>query len=321
MKRFKNILCVVNTLEACAPVVERAVTLAGNNHADLTVIEVVPPLRAGTRMPKEGPSAADLQAALVAGRERGLETLLAPYRQRLDVRSSVRTGTLFLEVVREVLRKGHDLVIKAPEDPSWLERLFGSDDMHLLRKCPCPVWLTKAQAPQPYRRVLAALDVDVNRPDKERAAQHAMNRQILEIAGSLALTESAELHVAHAWEAIGESIMRGALLNTPEETIAAYIEGERRQCEAGLDALVREASGAADFPRPRIHLPRGSAREQIPALARRLKADLVVMGTVVRTGIPGLIIGNTAEMILDQLACSVLAVKPPGFVTPVVLQD
>jgi len=43
------------------------------------------------------------------------------------------------------------------------------------------------------------------------------------------------------------------------------------------------------------------------------------MGTVARTGIQGFIMGNTAENILNQLDCSVLAVKPPGFVTPVTL--
>jgi hypothetical protein len=59
------------------------------------------------------------------------------------------------------------------------------------------------------------------------------------------------------------------------------------------------------------------AYEVIPAMIRDIKADLVVMGTVARTGIPGFIVGNTAEMILSQIACAVLAVKPPGFVSPV----
>jgi nucleotide-binding universal stress UspA family protein len=45
------------------------------------------------------------------------------------------------------------------------------------------------------------------------------------------------------------------------------------------------------------------------------------MGTVARSGIPGLIMGNTAEAILTELECSVLAIKPPGFVTPVTLLD
>ena len=55
----------------------------------------------------------------------------------------------------------------------------------------------------------------------------------------------------------------------------------------------------------------------IAPLAAGLGADLVVMGAVARTGISGLIIGNTAEAILDQLTCSVLAIKPAGFKTPV----
>lgn len=57
----------------------------------------------------------------------------------------------------------------------------------------------------------------------------------------------------------------------------------------------------------------------MPQLIKDLDAELVVMGTVGRTGIPGFIIGNTAETILNQIECSVLAVKPDGFVTPVTL--
>ena len=76
-----------------------------------------------------------------------------------------------------------------------------------------------------------------------------------------------------------------------------------------------------DSVRSNTHLSRGDARAVIPELARALHADLVVMGTVARTGISGLLIGNTAESILDQLDCTVLAVKPPGFVSPVTLDE
>jgi nucleotide-binding universal stress UspA family protein len=61
------------------------------------------------------------------------------------------------------------------------------------------------------------------------------------------------------------------------------------------------------------------AKKVIPKIAKKLQTDLVVMGTVARTGIAGLIIGNAAEAILEQLSCSVLAIKPPGFETPVKL--
>jgi len=45
------------------------------------------------------------------------------------------------------------------------------------------------------------------------------------------------------------------------------------------------------------------------------------MGTVNRAGIAGLLIGNTAEKVLRQVDCSTLAVKPEGFITPVLLDS
>lgn len=57
------------------------------------------------------------------------------------------------------------------------------------------------------------------------------------------------------------------------------------------------------------------------ALARRLRVDCIVVGTVARTGIAGFIMGNNAETILERIDCSLLAIKPPGFVTPVTLEN
>ena len=56
-------------------------------------------------------------------------------------------------------------------------------------------------------------------------------------------------------------------------------------------------------------------------LAENNQAHMIVMGTVGRTVFPGLIMGNTAETILNDIDCSVLAIKPPDFETPVTLMD
>ena len=72
---------------------------------------------------------------------------------------------------------------------------------------------------------------------------------------------------------------------------------------------------------PKVHPHHGTAATVIPELARQLHADLVAIGTVARTGIAGWLIGNTAEAILEQLQCSVVAVKPSGFVSPVTLSE
>ena len=120
--------------------------------------------------------------------------------------------------------------------------------------------------------------------------------------------------------------MRGAFMRTPEEKIIAYVEQVRRQHAANLNALMDEVASylgqeTMDYLKPQTHLVKGWARKEIPALAKRIEADLVVMGTVGRPGVPGFIVGNTAEMILNQIDCSVLAIKPPGFVTPVTVED
>ncbi len=325
MKRFIDILCVVEIGGGGKPALERAVSLAENNQANLTVVEIAERIAADIEMPEGGPISADLQSAMVTTRAQDLEALVDPYRKRIEIKAKVLTGTSFLEIVREVLRGGHDLVIKSPETTDWLGRVFGSDDMHLLRKCPCPVWLIKPHAPKAYRRILAAVDVGDDGPAAELNARHALNRQILEMASTLALSDFAELHFVHAWEAVGEGMMHGMFMNMPAEKITAYVERVRQQHEASLNELMRVVAGslgqdAVDYLKPQMHLVKGGARKEIPALAKRIEADLVVMGTVARTGIPGFIMGNTAETILNQIDCSVLAIKPPGFVTPVTLE-
>ncbi len=321
MKRFKDILCVVARGAEHKPALERAVTLAENNQASLTVIAVAERMAAGIGMPDGGPISADLQAALVSAHEQELESLIEPYRQRIKMQARVLVGTPFLEIIREVLRDGRDLVIKTVEAWDWQDRFFGSDDMHLLRKCPCPVWLVKPEALNTYRRILAAVDVDDVYPPREMELQRTLNLQLFEMASSLALAEFAELHIVHAWDAIGEGVMHGAFMKTPEEEIMAHVEQERLHHAANLDTLIHEVAeqDALDYLKPRTHLVKGWARREIPALAKEIDADLVVMGTVARTGVPGFIVGNTAETILNQIDCSVLAIKPPGFETPVTL--
>lgn len=321
MKRFKNILYVYEQSVAQEATMARAVSLAQNNQASLNVIDVIPEVGGGIGMPPGGPVSTDLKKFRIEERLRVLEALTVPYRDRLPVNLDVIVGKTFIEVIRAVLRNDHDLVIKPAENPEWLDRLFGSDDMHLLRKCPCPLWLTRPAEKPNYERILAAIDFDPNDPAQE---EQALNDEILQLASSLAVSDFADLHLVHVWDAPEADFVR-LWANDPEEAGKAIIEGERSRHEKGMQhyaSKLYRAIGAEayDYLSPRIHLPRGSASTTIPVLVGDLKADLLVMGTVARTGIPGLFIGNTAEAILEQLQCSVLAIKPPGFVSPVKLE-
>lgn len=317
MKRFRNILYVCEPSVEQDAAVARAGSLARNNQARLTFLDIVPALPGPPASATGVPDRESIQQAFVNERREQLETLAARC-DAPEVEVDVRIGRPFFETIRAVLGNGHDLVIKPAQDPDWSSRLFGSDDMHLLRKCPCPVWLMKAGEKPDYDRIVAAVDID---DDESRSSEAALNREILELAGSLALSDTASLHIVHAWDAPEASLVR-LWSSEPEKAERSLVEAEHERHRAGMDQLcraLREHLGDDDYARlsPRLHMKRGRAAEVIPRMVNDLDADLVIMGTVARTGVPGLLIGNTAETILDQLQCSTLAVKPPGFVSPI----
>ena len=66
-----------------------------------------------------------------------------------------------------------------------------------------------------------------------------------------------------------------------------------------------------------LHVGRTSPSHAILECVDRLHPDLVMMGTVSRGGIAGLLLCNTAERMLGRLGCSILAVKPDDFVCPI----
>ncbi|MGF1554275.1 MAG: universal stress protein [Paracoccaceae bacterium] len=220
----------------------------------------------------------------------------------------VRLGKPFLEIVRLAVARDLAWVVKTADAPA--SALFASTDQHLLRKCPCPVWLRRPGDGAAPSRVVAAIDA-------EGEDQTGLNDRILATAGRLAALGGGPLYVVHAWEAPGEALVR-RWASGPDVDAAAYrytrsIRGRHEQALAR--ALARAALPAGVSAE--AELIDGLARDAVPAAVRRLGADCLVMGTLARTGVPGLIIGNTAEDILNAVACPVVTVKPPGYETPV----
>jgi nucleotide-binding universal stress UspA family protein len=101
----------------------------------------------------------------------------------------------------------------------------------------------------------------------------------------------------------------------PPEELTAYVESMRSNASGALHALapqIRERLGEV-----RLELIKGEPADAIVQFVAERAVDLVVMGTVARTGIQGMLMGNTAESALQRLRCSVLAVKPRGFRAPI----
>ena len=78
-------------------------------------------------------------------------------------------------------------------------RVFGTTSMHLMRKCPCPVWVVKRAQTRPYTRILAAVDPSVYDPKRD-----SLNPLILQLASGMARKEAGELHIVHVWHLFGE---------------------------------------------------------------------------------------------------------------------
>ena len=130
----------------------------------------------------------------------------------------------------------------------------------------------------------------------------------------MANIDKSELHVVQAWSVYAEGYMsvRGGISDDAINEMRLFA---RRQYSSHIDNLLADAG--LDSVTVYKHLPRSEdVSRAIVSLAKSKKVDLLVMGTVSRTGVAGLIIGNTAEKVLNKVDCSVLTVKPEGFVTP-----
>jgi nucleotide-binding universal stress UspA family protein len=253
-----------------------------------------------------------LQQAGVEERKDRLEALLAPHqRQGLAVRTVVAIGVPFLEMIRQVIREKHDLLIKAASDSRLGQR--SSTDNHLLRKSPCPVWLIQGRG-RYFNRILAAVE-----PGGQDETADALNHKIMELAITLGRREKARVHVASAWFFAAAELASHWGVRLPRGQMTVLYQDILNARQKWLSALVEEHAGKRD--RVQTHLIKGDAGRGIPKLARRLGADLVVMGTLARAGVPGFFIGNSAEEMLQAASGSILAVKPDWFISPVRLED
>ncbi len=220
-------------------------------------------------------------------------------RQGIRTRSTVVFGKSWLELIRQSLRDGSDLVVVGTRHLGRLRgALVGSTGMRLLRKCPCPVWITQPDKDSRLDRILVATDFS------------PACRLALDMAASIAVLDEANLYLLHVLDLPREAHFGGLLEQRTE------YRSNRDQLERDARAeLNRHSSRLADErkPPPQVLLLDGKPDQIIREQVDELRIDLLVMGTMARTGVPGLIMGNTAERLLPVVDCSILAVKPPGY--------
>jgi universal stress protein E len=206
-----------------------------------------------------------------------------------------------------VLRAGRNsgaqlIVAERHADKHYAPWLLRFNDWELLRRSALPVLLVKSSQAWEAPAVLAAID-----PQHLFSKPAKLDTGILDHAAAIAGALGGSLHAVHAFM---PGVVDFGSLDLTQEDLAKKIE-EAAQSKAQT-GFYRALEGS-DIPTAQRHLLEGPATDVIPTAAKKLKARLVVMGAISRSGIKRLLLGNTAERVLDSLTCDVLVVKPADF--------
>ena len=192
-----------------------------------------------------------------------------------------------------------DLVIKRiSADASNINPFTMPVDRHLLRYCKAPLLLVR-NSNWVNKPLLAAIDPTVL--DQKHIA---LNHNILEYSKMLADVTKTQLHSVSAFETPNMApSMDVGWSNIDFESIKVETTNVHKN---KMETLLKEH----DLFMCPYHVLEGRADIAIPNIAKKIDAQLLILGTVGRTGLSGAFIGNTAEHVLANMSCDILTLKP-----------
>ncbi|BDH45775.1 universal stress protein E [Salmonella enterica subsp. enterica serovar Choleraesuis] len=216
----------------------------------------------------------------------------------------------FEAIIQEIIAEKHDLLLKMAHQHDRLESvIFTPTDWHLLRKCPCPVWMVKDQPWPEQGKALVAVNLASEEPYHD-----LLNEKLVHDTIALAAkVDHTDVHLVGAYPVTPINIA----IELPDFDPSVYNDAIRGQHLVAMKAL-RQKFGIDE---QHTHVEKGLPEEVIPGIADHLQAGIVVLGTVGRTGLSAAFLGNTVEQVIDHLRCDLLAIKPSDYQTPIELDD
>lgn len=207
----------------------------------------------------------------------------------VDVSLELVSDRAHRAIITTVERERVDLVLVGKREPSGFDfddRPLGAIALKLLRHCPAAVWTVSKPAKLPLKRILAATDLGGE-----------IGARVVATAGRLAAAHGAELVVLHARPRGLAAALRG---DGDSEPPAEHVE----------DAVASVLARVEGAPRPEVVVTDGSPTGSIVRASRERDPDLLVLGTVARTGVRAALVGNTAERIFGLVDRPLLTLKP-----------
>ena len=306
MEKYQKILAVVDPTTDDQKALKRAIELAQKTKASITAFLSIYDFSYEMTTMLSGDEREAMRQSVINDRKQWLESLLA----ELDISGlSIDCKVIwhnrpFEQIISQVLNHGYDIVIKGTHQHDKLKSvIFTPTDWHLLRKCPCPVLLVKEHLWPDNGNILAAINIG-----SEEEEHKALNDKITAEAKQLTKVMNANLHLVNSFPGTPVNIA----IEIPEFNANDYNESMLKHHKG----VMLEHATAFNVPEQNTHIKEGLPEDVIQSVAEEIDAELVILGTVGRTGITAALIGNTAEHVIDRLNCDVLALKPDGYISP-----
>ncbi len=310
MSEIRRILVAIKDADVKSlPAVLKAAQLAKALGAELILFQSIAlPTYIEGDLSAMGCGLADAERSASEACEASLEAVARGLRRKgLKVSITAQFDyPVYEAIIREATRLKADLIVAAQHRGHRAASLLHLVDWELLRLSAVPVLLVKEG--QTYRRpkILAAVD-----PEHTYAKPRWLDREILTLGQVIATALRGKLHAVHAYAPIPTlAFPSGAI--TQEQVDAVYA----RTAREAANKLRRELRDA-EIPNAVTHVVGRHPADAIAEVSDEIHSALVVMGAISRSGFKRLLIGNTAERVLDRLSCDVLIVKPPHLVNRV----
>ncbi|TMP52456.1 universal stress protein UspE [Pseudoalteromonas sp. S1612] len=304
MKTIKRIIAVIDPTKDDQNALARSIDLAKKSGASITAFMTVYDFSYEMTTMLSGDEREAMRQAVLKDRELWLKDLISPY-QNINIDTQVIWHNRPYEaIINTVINDKYDLVIKGTHQHGTLKAvIFTPTDWHLVRKCPTPVLFVKDMQWPAQGNILAAVNAV-----SENEQHLSLNKRIIKDAQFLCELANAKLNLVNAYPATPVNIA----IEIPEFNPGLYNESVKKHHIESTNELANEFNLTSD----QCFIEEGLPEDVIPDVANRLNSELVVIGTVGRTGLSAALVGNTAEHVIDSLDCDVLALKPDGYVSP-----
>lgn len=306
MDKYKKILVVIDPTTSDQKALKRAIHLAKLTQAKITAFLSIYDFSYEMTTILSGEERESMCLSVVKDREQWVEALIEDtHCEDVNISSKVVWHNRpFESIINEVLNENYDLVIKGTHEHDKLKSvIFTPTDWHILRKCPCPILLVKDHSWPINGKIIAALNIASDMPE-----HISLNNDITNVAQSLAHLTQAELHLVNSYPGAPVNIS----IEIPEFNSLEYCHTMRKHHQKSMAAHIKKFN----VPIKETHVKEGLPEDVIEAVSKELDAELVVLGCIGRTGFSAALIGNTAEHVIDQLNCDLLAIKPKDYVSP-----